>query len=280
MNTDLTYDVYDKPDNVSRRKGSDGENITVYEFIIKKSETSCENVFVEEFKGSYTYNSVGISKLNESSNRVKCPRCWHYEENSLYNFDNLCCRCCDILVKDYPDHDATKNILNKTPQIPEYYSKLFGDLSDEFDDEISSTMQRICDILPKDVSENPEYFLGKNYETVLNFWKYLDHLSPEKWKEMDDKFLDLLGEKELQENQFYFDDYLRSCAGDIKDLAWWVSCESVLFSAPEDLPRTIKVFSKNLIVSKVAYVASLATLELMGMLKRRTIVPKFLPLFV
>lgn len=40
---------------------------------------------------------------------VKCPRCWcyHYLKDT---FDNLCDRCTNIMINDYPDHQLTTTI--------------------------------------------------------------------------------------------------------------------------------------------------------------------------
>jgi len=38
---------------------------------------------------------------------------------------------------------------------------------------------------------NPQDFLGPNYETVLNFWKWIDSLSVEQWKVVADHYHNL-----------------------------------------------------------------------------------------
>jgi hypothetical protein len=38
------------------------------------------------------------------------------------------------------------------------------------------------------VLENPEEFLGENYESVLNFWLILDDLSEEQWRVVNECF--------------------------------------------------------------------------------------------
>ena len=38
---------------------------------------------------------------------------------------------------------------------------------------------------------NPENFLGPNYETVLNFWKWIDSLSVEQWDVVADRYRNL-----------------------------------------------------------------------------------------
>ena len=37
---------------------------------------------------------------------------------------------------------------------------------------------------PSDVLTNPEKYLGKNYQTVLNFWTVMDNLTEDNWKEV------------------------------------------------------------------------------------------------
>jgi hypothetical protein len=38
---------------------------------------------------------------------------------------------------------------------------------------------------------NPQDFLGPNYETVLNFWKWIDSLTVEQWNVVDDRYRNL-----------------------------------------------------------------------------------------
>ncbi len=42
---------------------------------------------------------------------VKCPRCWKYTGEGRFNFDGLCDMCCDVLLNDYPEHEASKQIV-------------------------------------------------------------------------------------------------------------------------------------------------------------------------
>jgi hypothetical protein len=41
---------------------------------------------------------------------------------------------------------------------------------------------------PSDVLTNPEKYLGKNYQTVLNFWTFMDSLSEDQWKEVASRY--------------------------------------------------------------------------------------------
>ena len=40
----------------------------------------------------------------------KCPRCYRYEQAATLNFEGLCDRCCDIVVKEFPDHWSVPRI--------------------------------------------------------------------------------------------------------------------------------------------------------------------------
>ena len=42
-----------------------------------------------------------------------------------------------------------------------------------------------------DILSRPEDFLGPNYQTVLNFWMFLDSLSEEQWKEVMKRDVDM-----------------------------------------------------------------------------------------
>jgi hypothetical protein len=53
---------------------------------------------------------------------------------------------------------------------------------------ISKTHKRFSERLgiPR-VLENPEEFLGPNFEAVLNFWLFLDELSEEQWRVVNER---------------------------------------------------------------------------------------------
>ena len=40
----------------------------------------------------------------------KCPRCYRHCPEGSYNFDNLCDRCCYVILRDYPEHAAVAGI--------------------------------------------------------------------------------------------------------------------------------------------------------------------------
>jgi hypothetical protein len=42
---------------------------------------------------------------------VKCPRCYRYTGEGRYNYDGLCDRCCEVILKAYPDHVSVQRIL-------------------------------------------------------------------------------------------------------------------------------------------------------------------------
>jgi hypothetical protein len=48
--------------------------------------------------------------LVDNPDYVKCPRCWHYTHEGLHNHDNLCDRCCNVLLSDFPDHESIPHI--------------------------------------------------------------------------------------------------------------------------------------------------------------------------
>ena len=50
---------------------------------------------------------VEVSSFANDLNYVKCPRCWHYTHTGLHNHDNLCDRCCLVMIEAWPDHPAT-----------------------------------------------------------------------------------------------------------------------------------------------------------------------------
>ena len=54
--------------------------------------------------------SVVVRSLANDSNYIKCPRCWHYTHEGLSNFDNLCDRCCNVLISAWPDHESVPHI--------------------------------------------------------------------------------------------------------------------------------------------------------------------------
>ena len=59
---------------------------------------------------------VHVSSFANDPNYVKCPRCWQYTHSGLFNFDNLCDKCCDAMIEGWPDHELTQEILNNRRQ--------------------------------------------------------------------------------------------------------------------------------------------------------------------
>ena len=55
--------------------------------------------------------TVVVRSLANDPNYVKCPRCWHYTHEGLHNYDNLCDRCCNVLVNHWPNHESVPRIL-------------------------------------------------------------------------------------------------------------------------------------------------------------------------
>jgi hypothetical protein len=48
--------------------------------------------------------------LRVAAHIPKCPRCYRYEQASTLNFDGLCDRCCNVILKHHPDHDSAAAI--------------------------------------------------------------------------------------------------------------------------------------------------------------------------
>jgi hypothetical protein len=58
---------------------------------------------------------VRLTVIVKKHTGVKCPRCWH--RHHLYdNYDNLCDRCCHVIIEDFPHHESA-------PFIVEAYEK-------------------------------------------------------------------------------------------------------------------------------------------------------------
>jgi hypothetical protein len=83
----------------------------------------------------------------------------------------------------------------------------------------SKTHQNFSNRLNKpEALTNPENFLGPNYETVLNFWKWIDSLSVEQWKVVADRYRNL-------------DDAARSAAWNAARYAAWSAARSAAWDA-------------------------------------------------
>ena len=61
---------------------------------------------------------------------------------------------------------------------------------------------------------NPQNFLGPNYETVLNFWWFMDGLSPDQWNEVARRYRALDNAARIAAR-----DAARSAAGDAAGIA-------------------------------------------------------------
>lgn len=49
-----------------------------------------------------------VKSMNDGDH-YKCPRCWSWHP-SPNTYDNLCIRCEEVILKDYPDHEAAYEI--------------------------------------------------------------------------------------------------------------------------------------------------------------------------
>lgn len=57
--------------------------------------------------------SVNDTHITAAPSRgLKCPRCWHYHHVKA-NHDNLCDRCCLVMMADFPLHEETPAIREK-----------------------------------------------------------------------------------------------------------------------------------------------------------------------
>lgn len=52
---------------------------------------------------------VTVTPVSENPRNVKCPRCWQYHM-VVGNFDNLCDRCQNVILTDYPEHESVAGI--------------------------------------------------------------------------------------------------------------------------------------------------------------------------
>lgn len=50
-----------------------------------------------------------VTSLKGNQNYAKCPRCWRYVHEGIYNHDNLCDRCCNVLISI--NHESKQAIL-------------------------------------------------------------------------------------------------------------------------------------------------------------------------
>jgi hypothetical protein len=100
---------------------------------------------------------------------------------------------------------------------------------------------------PSDVLTNPEKYLGNNYQTVLNFWTFMDSLTEDNWKEVIRRY-DAL------------DPAARNAARDAAWNAAWGAARYAAWDAAGDAAW---------------FAAGYATSELMGGIEK----PVFVPLF-
>jgi len=102
----------------------------------------------------------------------------------------------------------------------------------------SKTHQRFANRLNNpEALTNPENFLGPNYETVLNFWRWIDSLSVEQWKVVNDHYRNL-------------------------DYAAWIAAWDAAWYAAESAARNAAVYAAGYAAGDAA---GAATCELIGM---------------
>jgi hypothetical protein len=130
----------------------------------------------------------------------------------------------------------------------------------------SKTHQNFANHLNKpEALTNPENFLGPNYETVLNFWKWIDSLSVEQWKVVADRYcnLDDAARSAAWDAARYA---ARDAAGSAAGSAAWNAAWSAAGSAAWDAAGSA-AWSAARDVARVAAwnAAGYATYELIGM---------------
>lgn len=63
----------------------------------------------DQATGRFTIDGNVVHASVGKAAGVKCPRCGHYHRVED-NFDNLCDRCCHVLIEDHPDFWAVPHI--------------------------------------------------------------------------------------------------------------------------------------------------------------------------
>ena len=96
---------------------------------------------------------------------------------------------------------------------------------------------------------NPEDFLGPNYQTVLNFWTFMDSLTEDNWKEVSRRY-----------------NALDSAAWDAAwDAAWIAAGDAAGYAARYAAGVAARYAARYAAGSAAWYAAGVATYELMGM---------------
>ena len=106
---------------------------------------------------------------------------------------------------------------------------------------ISKTHQLFADNLGKpEALQNPQDFLGPNYATVLNFWIWLDTLTPEQWRTVEERY-----------NAAWY-----AASSSAHDAAEYAACSTT--------SSTTSYAAFNAAWDAACYTAALATYELIG----------------
>ena len=100
---------------------------------------------------------------------------------------------------------------------------------------------------PSDVLTNPEKYLGKNYQAVLDFWTVMDNLTETQWKEVVRRYATL------------------------DSAAWYAAWDAAWYAAWSAARSAARYAAGNAAGAAAWY----ATYELMGKIKN----PVFVPLF-
>ena len=124
---------------------------------------------------------------------------------------------------------------------------------------------------------NPQDFLGPNYETVLNFWKWIDSLSEEQWKVVTDRYRNLDDAARSAARSAAWDaagsaawDAARDAAWDVaRDAAWYAARDAARdaawYAARDAAGSAARYAARDAAGSAARYAAGYATWELIGM---------------
>jgi isoleucyl-tRNA synthetase len=77
--------------------------------LVKEICKVSDAFFTWEYKNQDGFAcSVTAESIKSNENYTQCPRCWFYHSIEFFppNYDNLCDRCCRVMVQEYPDHPS------------------------------------------------------------------------------------------------------------------------------------------------------------------------------
>ena len=68
---------------------------------------------LKESSSTPSFKIISVRNAKDDGDFALCPRCDQYifsPEHNRRNYDNLCDRCCAVLVQDFPEHDSVTQI--------------------------------------------------------------------------------------------------------------------------------------------------------------------------